>query len=191
MAAVRTLCSRALLLEGGRLVEDGPFETVLARYMASNQPGHSATTALPAGEPDAPGHGVAVHISGLDGQPASHFRLGEAWRVRVEFEIGHALPHVIASFGLQGLDGTPIITWWSAPRDLAPGRYIAEYECDIPLAPTEATLTVGLTSDEKFVYYAERVGAVSISDISAGPQPHRASGSGMFFSTERPEIQAA
>lgn len=191
MAAVRSLCSRALLIEGGRVVEDGAVDNVLAHYLALNSSAQSATTALPEGEEAAPARALAVHISDMDGEARSTFQLGEPWRARVEFELDRALPHVIAGFGLQGLDGTPIVTWWTAPRDLAPGRYSADFECDMPLAATEVTFAVGLTSDEKSIYYAEGVGALSISEIATGPQPHRAAGCGVLFTIDRPEIQAA
>ena len=191
MAAVRSLCSRALLLEKGRVVEDGVVEDVLARYLALNSAAQSATTALPEAEKEAPARAIAVHVSGMDGKARSTFQLGEPWRARVEFELNRPLPHVIAGFGLQSLDGTPLVTWWSAPRDLGTGRYTAEFECNVPLAATEVTFAVGLTSDEKSIYYAEGVGAVSIAEIATGRQPHRASGCGLLFTLDRPEIKVA
>ncbi len=191
MAAVRSLCSRALLLERGRIIDDGAVESVLSRYLALNQSARTATTLLPEGDANAPARATAVHLSDASGRPAASFRLGEPWRARVEFELLRPLPHVIAGFGLQNLDGSPLVTWWSAPRDLESGRYAAEFECDIPLAATEASYAIGLTSDEKSVYYAERVGALSISEIAAGTQPHRASGCGAIYTLERPEIQTA
>lgn len=191
MAAVRSLCSRALLIEGGRVIEDGEVDGVLARYIALNSSAQSATTALPDGEVEAPARAIAVHVSGMDGKPRTTFQLGEPWRARVEFELNRPLPYVIVGFGLQGLDGAPLVTWWSAPRDLAAGRYTADFECNIPLAAAEVTFAVGLTSDEKSIYYAEGVGTLSISEVGAGPQPHRATGCGVLFTTERPEVKAA
>jgi hypothetical protein len=173
------------------VLEDGAVDGVLARYLALNSSAQSATTALPEGEEEAPARAIAVHVSDLDGQARSTFQLGEPWRARVEFELSRSLPHVIAGFGLQSLDGSPLITWWSAPRHLGAGRYIADFECDVPLSATEVTFAVGLTSDEKSIYYAEGVGALSITEIATGPQPHRASGCGVLFTTDRPEIKAA
>jgi hypothetical protein len=171
------------------VLEDGPVDGVLARYLALNSSAQSATTTLPEGEGAAPARATAVHVCAVDGQARTSFQLGEPWRARVEFELHRALPHVIAGFGLQNLDGTPLVTWWSAPRDLAPGQYAADFECAVPLAAAEVTFAVGLTSDEKSIYYAEGAGLVSISEIAAGTQPHRASGCGVLFTLERPEIQ--
>ena len=50
MAPVRSLCSRALLIENGRVLEDGAVQGVLARYLVLNSSAQSATTALPDGE---------------------------------------------------------------------------------------------------------------------------------------------
>jgi lipopolysaccharide transport system ATP-binding protein len=36
LAAIRTLCQRGLLIEGGRLTEDAPTETVISKYLADN-----------------------------------------------------------------------------------------------------------------------------------------------------------
>jgi len=49
MSAVRALCGRALLLEGGKVSEDGRVETVLGRYIALSNAAQSAVTELPPG----------------------------------------------------------------------------------------------------------------------------------------------
>ena len=191
MSAVRTLCTRALLIEKGTIATEGEVEPVLAQYIAINSAARQSSTELPPGEPDAPARATAVHTFAADGAASATFRLDERWRIRVEFEVNRALPHVITAAGLRNTEGTPLVTWWSAPRNLEPGRYFTEFECELPLAATDVNFAIGITSDEKTAYYAEGVGAVHISEAASGIQPHRASGCGLLFTTARPEIRDA
>src|SRR6185295_10585298 len=55
MQAVTRLCTRALLLAGGRIVEDGPSERVVARYLSSEL-GTKARREWDASDPQAPGN---------------------------------------------------------------------------------------------------------------------------------------
>lgn len=190
MAAVRSLCSRVILLESGRLLEDGGVDAVLANYFALNGATQSATIDLPGGENEAPTRGIAVHVSDIDGRARSTFQLSEPWRARVEFELHRPLPHVIAALGLRSLEGVPLITWWSAPRDLGAGRYSVEFECRVPFSAGTLSFTIGISSQEQTLYYVESVGSVVITEIAIGEQPLRASGAGLVISTERPGIDS-
>jgi len=190
MPAVRNLCSRAILLERGVVLEDGPVDKVLARYLALNTSALVARTELPPGDPVSPARATAVLTRSNSGEPGAHFRLGESWRVTVEFELARAQTHVIAALGLRSVDGVPLITWWSAPQDLAPGRYAAEFLCDIPFSAGALDFAVGISSQERVLYYVEGVGCVTIDEIAAGEQPFRASGAGLLASTQRPLIRA-
>jgi lipopolysaccharide transport system ATP-binding protein len=55
MQAVAQLCDRALLLDGGRIVKDGPSTEVVAEYL---QAGHGSGASRVWGELDAPGDGL-------------------------------------------------------------------------------------------------------------------------------------
>ena len=77
----------------------------------------------------------------------------------------------------------------SVPEEIRDRRYTVEFECDLPLAAGEMNFAIGITSDEKNLYYAEGIGALSISEIALTTQPHRASGCGLLITTTRPEIQ--
>jgi lipopolysaccharide transport system ATP-binding protein len=188
MTAVRNLCSRALLLDHGAVVDDGPVESVLLRHLALNSAAAAASTELPSGDPASPARATAVHTWSGEGAPSANFRIGESWRATVEFELTEEQPHVIAAFGLQSADGVPLITWWSSPRDLRPGRYTADFPCDIPFSAGSLNFAVGISSQERSLYFAEGVGCVTIDEIAVGEQPLRASGAGLLASTRRPAI---
>jgi hypothetical protein len=189
LAAVRNLCSRAILLERGAILAEGEVERVLARYLAINTSELAATVDLPPGEPEAPARGLALHTHDSDDKPSANFRLGEPWRIRLEFETKIPLSHVIAAVGLRNLEAIPLITWWSAPRDLPAGRWSAEFLCDIPFSASSFDFTVGISTHERSVYYAEGVGSVTVSEIAVGEQPVRASGAGLLTGSQRPEIR--
>ncbi|HEY2343166.1 MAG TPA: ABC transporter ATP-binding protein [Chthoniobacteraceae bacterium] len=189
MSAVRTLCTRALLLDKGTVAAQGEVESVLNAYLALNSAALSASSELPPGLPDAPAHGTCIRTFSAEGAVSATFRLGEPWRVRLEFEVLRAVPHVIAAVGICNSESLPITTWWSASSDLQPGKYSVEFECDLPIAATELNFNVGISTNEKTVYYADRVGSVEVSEIAYATQPLRPSGCGFVFTTSRPEIR--
>jgi lipopolysaccharide transport system ATP-binding protein len=188
MAAVRKLCSQAVLLDQGRIAATGQTESVIASYLPAPLAEASPVAVLPPGPPEAPGHGLTLRFSGSDGAPRSKFLLGESWRISLEFKMRRRLDHVIAAVGFMTTDGLPIIAYWSSPRDLAPGRYGVEYECEVPLSSCVIQFAVGLSTHEKAFYYVEGVGSVSITEVAKGAQPFRASGTGILASFQRSAI---
>ena len=188
MAAIRSLCSRAILLDRGTVDTIGEIESVMSRYLAMNRSELAATTSLRPGEPDSPVHATALHALDMDGQPCATFRLGEPWRARLEFEVRQPMVHVIAAIGLRNAEGVSLITWWSEPRDLNLGLHFVDFDCEIPFSGGEIRFVAGISSNERTYYYVEDVGTLVISEIALGEQPLRASGAGILFSIDRPKI---
>ena len=190
LAAVRNLCSRTLLLESGSLEKMGPTEEVIGHYLRKNASELTAVVALPSGLVEDPGAGRFLRFSNQDGMPQAQFRLGEPWRIVMEFELSCPVPHVIAAVGLMSLDSVPLITYWSKSKDLGRGRYCVEFGCNLPLAACDIQFVVGLSSYERPFYYVQGVGHVSISPVAVNEQPLRSSGSGLLCSLQRSEILA-
>ena len=93
MVAVESLCPRAILLEGGRLVDDGESRRVIERYFEtfrSRQEG----IALDA-RADRDGNGVArytgIRFFRGDGQPTTSVPMGEELVVELDFACREAL----------------------------------------------------------------------------------------------------
>jgi lipopolysaccharide transport system ATP-binding protein len=191
IAAVRKLCTRAILLNKGRIEADAGTESVIAKYLDLNSAELSATIDLPRSEQGAAASATALRtLRASDRQPTAQFRLGEKWNIRIEFDLTRALPHTIVAVGLRNVESVALVTWWSEPRDLAAGKYFAEFVCDLPLCACDLNFAVGISSHEKVVYYAEGVGAVSISEVAEGEQPFRTTGTGVLASSSRPKIQS-
>jgi len=187
MAAVRALCSRAILLKNGRCEADGATETVIAGYLSSSTEEMRTVIELPpAGRAIA--RATALRLMTMEGKPQSQFLLGEPWKIRLEFECDGALPHLIAGLGLRNMEGIPLVTWWSAPGDFPAGRYAVEFCCRFPFCAGEMNFAVGISSNERNLYYVEGVGGISVSEIAQGEQPLRAAGTGVLSSSERPAI---
>ncbi len=188
MAAVRSLCSHAVLLENGRITMVGPTESVVTKYLSESASKISPVVPLPSGSPNAPGVGLCLRFLARDRTPQAQFRIGEPWRIVLDFEASASIEHAIAAVGLVSFGSVPIITYWSKPRDLRQGLYSVEFECDLPLASGDLEFAVGLSSHERTVYFAQGVGRVTISDVAQREQPIRATGAGLLSSFCRPEI---
>jgi lipopolysaccharide transport system ATP-binding protein len=189
MAAVRSMCTQAILLHDGRRELSGSTEMVIAHYLAANATETAATVVLPPGGPDVAGEATRLRFSTLDGTPKTEFRLGEVWRIELDIVLHKPVEHVIVAVGMLTIDSYPITTLWSKPKDLRAGRYRVSFECRLPLASTNLQFVVGISSHERTFYYQHAPANVAISEIAQDQQPVRAAGSGLLLSPQIAEIQ--
>jgi lipopolysaccharide transport system ATP-binding protein len=203
MESIRKFCSRVILLQEGGIVTDGPTDEVIRKYLGQDARALSPTVALPGvgfgnpgasvhsngGEDNVPGVGSYLHFFSHKGEASAMFLLDESWRMVLEFEMYKFLPHCIAAIGMGTIDQIPVATYWSKPRDLPPGKYVVEFDVDLPLKACELQFTVGLSTYERSFYYKDNIGHVSIVEVAVGDQPIRARGAGLLRTSESAEIR--
>lgn len=166
MATITRLCSRVILLDGGRVVLDGPPHQVVQRYLRSDL-GTTAVRTWPGPAEAAPGDNVvrlrAVRIRTEDGVVSETIDIRRSVGLEVEFDVleeGHVLVpnfHVLDGEGrylFVALDHDP--AWRRRPRPVGrfvttgwvPGNFFAE-----------GTVVVGAavsTMDPVVVHFFER-----------------------------------
>lgn len=189
MGAVRTLCSRAILLEKGKVAVMGTPDEVIAHYLSKHKDGDTIVE-LPPPQEDKGIKRLSLAFQKPSGELQNHFCIREPFEVVLEFELTRPLPHVIGAIGVTNTEGLPIITYWSKESDLKAGKYRVVFPIGLDLCSCELTFRVGITSHERNLYYVEDQGNVSILEVAVGDQPLRSSGTGILVSTHRPSIKA-
>jgi lipopolysaccharide transport system ATP-binding protein len=132
MPAVESLCHRAILLDEGRVLQDGPATEVVGSYLRS---GLGTTAAREWNDPrDRPGDDVvsllAVRARSEDGQICDIFDSRDAVQMEMEFEVTKAGYVLMPRFHLQNENGVTAFTAhdldpeWRRRRRPA-GRYIS------------------------------------------------------------------
>ncbi len=189
MSAVRKLCQHSILLKDGTVLYKGPTEDAINTYLSLRSLGKDHLVHLPHAAPGAQGCGLTVSFLSTENYPKSDYKIGEEWLIHLEFQIFRKTEHVIAAVGLISTEDISITTFWSKPRDLTPGKYSVEFLCDLPLKAMTIQFAVGLSSYERTFYYADRVGSVTITEVSKDKQPLRASSSGILMNYQESDIQ--
>ena len=150
LQAVTALCPRAVHLEAGRVVFDGPTQTAVERYLASAAPssGSDLSTARRKHE-----LGALVHLTGVDLLGTAGpgvVRLHEPLGIRIGCEVRAEVRDVIFGFSVYSLDGTVVlqsITTASYPPipTMLPGAYSIEGRMETNvLAPGRYSLELGV-----------------------------------------------
>ena len=150
MAAIRTLCERAILLDGGRLRADGPVDQVIAEYLTTDvkaEPGGW----IPAETPRVGMGDVRVRrveVLDRDGRPLRDACLGQPLVVALGLEAERRVP-VSIEIGISSLDGVRATTSFSTDFDqppfmLEPGETGLVVELDPFLLPGRYAIDVGV-----------------------------------------------
>ena len=133
MPAVTRLCQRAILLNNGRIVDDGPVGKVVHEYLAGSQ-GTAAIRTWP-DLAKAPGNAVvrlyAVRAVTEDGQtPPNGFDIRRPIGLQMEFEVLNGGDRLMPYFDVFNDEGTKVFAtidldpeWMNRDRD--PGRYVS------------------------------------------------------------------
>lgn len=149
MASVLRLCPRVILLEGGRLIADGPADQVTRRYLQSDtgSPAERVWT-----EPaNAPGNTVArlhaVRIRDEQGHIAPTLDIRRPFQVEVEYWALEPRARATVSLHLVNEDGVVLLVtndfnnrvWWETSREAGlvrtvlkvPGNFMAEGQVSV------------------------------------------------------------
>lgn len=110
MQAIRSLCSRSILLDEGRMVFDGPTEETLRVY-------HERLSGLKVGAETAIGDQrhrrgsghiriAAVSVQAVDGTERYEFEIGDTIRFQLAYKVLESMPRLTASIALRsGITG--------------------------------------------------------------------------------------
>jgi lipopolysaccharide transport system ATP-binding protein len=153
MTAVKSLCSRAILFEGGQLVADGEVDGVVQRYLTGGL--ETARTGMI--DESAPRHtdhrGEAlfrsVRLTNLSDEPVTQLYFGQPFRVHVTCDALMDIPDGHWEVSISTTEGTHVT--YSTTRDgnggpqfISKGRHSFCAEIRAHLLPREYTIDVGL-----------------------------------------------
>jgi lipopolysaccharide transport system ATP-binding protein len=130
MAAISRLCQRAIWLDNGSIVEDGPADRVVASYMTT---GTGTSAAREWADPESAPQGeftrlCAVVVRSDDGQICDSIDIRKPFTVEITFDVIKSGAVLLPHFGLQNESGTTVFisvdldaNWRNRPRPT--GRY--------------------------------------------------------------------
>jgi lipopolysaccharide transport system ATP-binding protein len=153
LGAVRRLCERAVLLDAGALVAEGPPSEVVTEYMSRALPDQATGQALV--RADAPRLGTGegrvrgVGLTNEAGRPLSAVHLEQPFRLVAAFDVEEPIDDAIVEFGVSSLGGERIATVQSSDRQgsllqFPVGRYEIAADVDVTMLPGDFTIDVGI-----------------------------------------------
>jgi lipopolysaccharide transport system ATP-binding protein len=173
-AAVRSLCTSAVLLDGGRVVETGPPDVVLTTYLSGLQTDTRAEYDLSA-VARAPGKQPimrAVRLLDATGRPTRHVVCGEALTIEFDLHLDRPADTPQIGAGVDDRWGQRVFSVGSflAPDDLpALPTGGSTVRCHIPaVALTPGRYTLSLSIGYALAELADQVEGLVAFDVEAG-----------------------
>lgn len=150
MAAVRSLCNRALFLKDGRLTLDATTDAVMELYMTEAENAIAELTLAPEQSPSPDFHLRAVRVRDKNGVVAPAIDLQDPFIVEIEYTVSAPLANIRMKFGVQTPDGVLVCFThdpaWSTRSQHSPGDYAIR--CQFPgHTLNEGTFLIGVVAD--------------------------------------------
>ena len=186
--AVKTLCGRALLLDGGRLIQDGPPDLVLDHYNAliakreANQEilqAEAASGRMTTRSGTFEARIAAIDLLDADGRPARAFTVGERARIRARVEFTSTVVAPTVGILIRDRVGNDVFgtnSFHVAPIEgtYEPGEEMTvDFDIQLNLGVGSYTLTAAVHSDathlaSNYDWWDKVIGF----QVLPGPEPH-------------------
>jgi lipopolysaccharide transport system ATP-binding protein len=176
-AAIKSLCSRALLLNAGSLAGEGNVDRVVDAYYAMVMDTEMPKTGLipetiprPWSTPEA--RLRSVRITDSSGKAISQLYFGQPFRITLTFDVLTGIRDAIIEVGISTLDGTRVtyssnIDGEKPPAHFPRGRHTVAVDMDLILLPRQYTLDLGIHHrDGMTIDWVERTLDFTVLNVS-------------------------
>ena len=183
LAAIKSLCTRAILLQDGKLVADGDVEETVTKYLDLTWPLTSDGSVPQSAARSGTGQSRVskVWIANLGGDRIERVFLGQPFRVTALYEVAEELRDVVVEIGISTPDGIRIATVMNTDdggeaMHLDRGSHSITVELETTLLPhpqyvvdVAMHLTSGLTID--WVERAAQFASVNVAERGRDTYP--------------------
>jgi lipopolysaccharide transport system ATP-binding protein len=175
MSAVTALCSRAIVLDGGRVIFDGTAADGIRHYLAKHldQSTHSWPLDRLARRDSDLGQTARLLEASAVTPRSEGYAFGEPLRLRVAIASSLPMADVVCALNVDDITGYRLVTFespiGSASRNAARGR--CELEVTVPpfgLRPGKYLLSASLFSGGQYYDYLVHFGVLTILPFEAG-----------------------
>jgi lipopolysaccharide transport system ATP-binding protein len=149
MGAIKTLCSRAMLIHKGTAVASGPVEETVAAYLNLNSPIQEQGVISDAAHRIGTGDALLqrVQLRDCHGQSTEQLMLGQRFKIAAVFEVQKPIEDAFIEIGISTLDGLRVATVQNIDEErpclkLEPGLHEVVVELDVTLLPREYVIDV-------------------------------------------------
>ena len=151
IAAIKSLCSRAILLEAGHVSCDGSVDGVVDSYFVPET--EMAATGLVSDNAERIGTGEAkirfVQLANVSDKPVSQLYFGQPFRVTLSFDVLRDIQDALIEVNIGTPEGIDVvysttIDEGKLPTHLMKGRYAVNADFDIVLLPRRYSIGVGI-----------------------------------------------
>ncbi|MCS5687948.1 MAG: ABC transporter ATP-binding protein [Acidimicrobiales bacterium] len=174
MAAVKSLCDRALLLDAGSVVAEGHVDEVVERYLGlarEIEPGGSIPEdAVRSGTGEA--RFRHVELLTQDDRQSGEFYFGQRIRVRMTVEVMESVEPVVAGVVIESLEGMKVACSFSTdcemdPYTLSLGWHVLTVDINVTLLPRTYTIGVYLNRTDGYdVDVVTRTAQMSVLNVA-------------------------
>jgi len=167
LAAVQALCPRAILLDKGLVLADGPTRDVLQTYLHRGRDGPMSRCEW--GPAEAPANGVfrlrAARVESAEGDPLAPVDITKPFRITIEYE---RLKSGAGSVAIRLIDETGVLVFdlSNSTPDTGPAGFYRE-SCVVPgdlLNSGEYRVSVGLFDENEHMLEAQDAVAFDLMD---------------------------
>lgn len=173
MAAVSSLCTRAILLRDGKLAEEGSPADIIEEYIGTDRPTDGCVL-FPEPEEPQSARLTAVRLKDRSGLVSTSVGVGEACVIEVECEARETLANPSIGVVIQDRLGQNLIrltmreTHGEAPAMNEGGKVTLEIP-SLPLLPGSYYLQIGLVSSGRLVDLAENALLFEVQERAVYP----------------------
>lgn len=151
MDAIKKMCTRAVLLKDGSVQSQGNVDSILDIYINENK-GSCNIIANEVVNNDM--RILSASVYGEKGENTDILMIGEDWYAQIDIDLRNEIKDTVFAVGISTMLDIPIITTWTPPQNLKPGKYAIRFYCNgLHFQKGNYKTVVGISKGKESLYY--------------------------------------